>query len=234
MFAWMERASSESARQQRQDLLPLRRRGGIVAARESRAAGERQRLEVPRLELERARDQPLGLAFQAAAARHGERFGEIGEQLRVARRAHRRLGVRVGRLGKALERGIGAPEQFPAGDVIGVFAQVGGEALDQRLELHPRRIDRARIADRHIEPRCGKRHRQGDKQGERTARAAARRRLTDYILEQARFELGARALVVLRAELSPGEVRFQLAQLISIDGNVGVAPRNPRSLALEE
>ena len=85
--------------------------------------------------LERAQDQLLRLALQALAARHGERVGEVDEQLRVARRAHRRLGVGVDRLREAPEHGVGAAEHLPAVDVVRVLAQPRREPLHHGLDL---------------------------------------------------------------------------------------------------
>ena len=68
------------------------------------------------------------------------------------------------------------------------------------------------------------RHRDAD--GERGAATSARRPLDfhrRHILQQPRLELEARAPMVPRAERAGGELGVELAQLVFVDGDVGVA-----------
>ncbi len=65
---------------------PVADRSGVIAALEFGAARERERLDVLRVDCQRALDDREWFAFETAAARHGERVGVIGEQPGVLRR----------------------------------------------------------------------------------------------------------------------------------------------------
>ena len=122
-------------RHERQHAAPELGRFRVVLPLIGGGTGERQRLQVVRFDLERALHEALGLAREFLASRHGERVGEVRQELRIARRLLRGLGVRGDRLGEATEHHVGTAEELPAIGVVRVLAQLGGESRDHRVDL---------------------------------------------------------------------------------------------------
>ena len=227
-------------RHERQHPAPQLGRARIVLSLVGERAGERQRLEALRIDVERAAGEPLGFARHRRAARHGERISEIGEEIGIARRALGRLGERVDCLRKATHRAVGAPEELPALDVARVLAQLRREARHHRLDLrHIRRrsagIERARSAGREIDHGRDDRHGDADRPCGALSRRSHRHRLVArHILEQARLEFQPCPLVVLRREGAGGEISVELTQLVLVHGDVCLAARDARLGATRE
>ena len=118
------------------DLLPVGDRDRVVAAVEGGAAGERKRLVMLRVGLQRALDQRhrlrvvRGLPGSPRRRRRSRRAAEalFGSQLG---------GARIGgnRLVEAAEDGVRARQHGPALDIVGVGLHPLGELADHRLDL---------------------------------------------------------------------------------------------------
>jgi hypothetical protein len=128
----------------------MRHRAGEVAAIVGGGAGEGERLDVVRLEAQRALDQRLGLGVVDAALGRGDGVGVIGEEVGVVRHQLDGAAVRRKRVAEAAEDGVRARQHGPAFGVVGLLLHPLGELIDHRRDL----LHRARAAGAGRD-RCG-------------------------------------------------------------------------------
>ena len=163
---------------------PVADGSGVVLAVEGGGAGQRQRLQVGWVVLQRLLDQLQRLAQQVAALLHGQHVGLVDEDLRVARCQLQRACEGAAGFGVALHHRIAAPEHDPAfevGDIAGrLLFHALGQLGDHRLHVLRRRFarrgarlrrQRRRVAERCIQAQHQHRHRHRQQQQRRARRA---------------------------------------------------------------
>ena len=110
-------------------------RAGKILAIESRGAGQRQGLQVVRVELERLFDQARRFTLEAAAIRRRQRIGVVGHQHGVVGAQAQGMFERRHRFVMSAEYRIRAPEHGPAVGVVGLVLQARGQGFEHGFDL---------------------------------------------------------------------------------------------------